>query len=301
MNAIDLINRLIRPLFILNAMLLYALGAGIAHYLGVQIDVGLYLLGQGWITLVQLSAIFLHDYFYLPAYQAKNNQTTISGKGNQSEQRRIPPRANLFIALACLSGVASLSVLLIAIGDITPVAGLIMVIGFLGAFFYSIPPVSLNNSGYGELTIAVLVAFLTPAFAFTLQYGDLHRLITMSTSSLVIFYLAMLLALELPSYATDLRLGKNTLIFRLGCDNGLKLHNLLILSAYLVLAIAAAFGMPLFAALPVFLTFPLGLLQIWQVWRIDQGARPNWLALMLNAIVLFGASAYLMAFAFFTH
>ena len=110
MNAIDLINRLIRPLFILNAMLLYALGAGIAHYLGVQIDVGLYLLGQCWITLVQLSAIFLHDYFYLPAYQAKNNQTTISGKGNQSEQRRIPPRANLFIALACLSGVASLSV-----------------------------------------------------------------------------------------------------------------------------------------------------------------------------------------------
>jgi hypothetical protein len=47
---IQLFIQLSRPLFLLGAILLFALGAGIAKYLGATIDWGLYFLGQVWIT-----------------------------------------------------------------------------------------------------------------------------------------------------------------------------------------------------------------------------------------------------------
>jgi len=55
--------RLFQPLYLLGGGLFYALGAGIAHYLGHAIDWQVYWLGQAWITLLQLSMIFLERYF----------------------------------------------------------------------------------------------------------------------------------------------------------------------------------------------------------------------------------------------
>ena len=67
-----------------------------------------------------------------------------------------------------------------------------------------------------------------------------------------------------------------------------------------MLGLAVAFGLPLMIALPAFLTFPLGLLQIWQLRRIADGAKPNWTALTLNALVIFAVTAYLLAYSFWT-
>jgi hypothetical protein len=44
--------RLTRPLFLLGVAIVYALGAGIARYLGVEIDWNAYLLGQAWVTFI---------------------------------------------------------------------------------------------------------------------------------------------------------------------------------------------------------------------------------------------------------
>ncbi len=81
----------------------------------------------------------------------------------------------------------------------------------------------------------------------------------------------MMLAFELPDYASDLKYQKRTLMVRLGWQRSMNLHNYLILGAYLLLGLAVAFGMPFFIALPAFLTLPLGLLQIWQMRRIADG------------------------------
>jgi 1,4-dihydroxy-2-naphthoate octaprenyltransferase len=172
---------------------------------------------------------------------------------------------------------------------------------FLGAFFYAVPPIRLESSGYGELTTSILVANLVPAFALLLLTGgDLHRLLAMSTFPLTILHLAMLLALELPDYATDIKYEKNTLLVRIGWEVGMRLHNLLILVAYLVLGLAVLLGLPPAIALPAFLSLPLGILQIFQMNRIAAGAKPNWTTLTLAAVTLFSATAYLLAFSFWS-
>jgi 1,4-dihydroxy-2-naphthoate octaprenyltransferase len=171
---------------------------------------------------------------------------------------------------------------------------------FLGAFFYAVPPVRLEATGYGELTTSILVANLVPAFSLLLQTGEFHRLLAMATFPLTALHLAMLLAFELPDYGNDMKHGKRTLMVRLGWQLGMRLHNILILFSFLLLGIAIARGLPLGIALPAFLVLPLGLLQIWNMNRIFAGAKPHWNSLTLAAMIIFGLTSYMLTYSFWT-
>ena len=61
LRAIRLFVRLSRPFFLLGSALVYALGVGIARYLGISIDWGLYLLGQAWVTTLQLATHYFNE------------------------------------------------------------------------------------------------------------------------------------------------------------------------------------------------------------------------------------------------
>jgi 1,4-dihydroxy-2-naphthoate octaprenyltransferase len=184
--------------------------------------------------------------------------------------------------------------------SLAPGTLVVMALITLGAVAFSVPPVRLAFSGYGELVVAILFANLVPALAFLLQTGDLHRLLAMSTFPLTALSLALALAYELADYGSDLKRGRRTLMVRVGWQRGMVLHNGMILGAFLLLGLALTFGLPLGIGFPAFLPLPLGLLQIWQMRRISDGARPNWRALRLTAVVIFATTAYLLTLAFWT-
>lgn len=298
MEAMRLFFLLARPLFLVGAALLYALGAGIARYLGHPIDPGTYLLGQAWITAGQLAVHFLNEYYDAPVDADNRNRTPFSGGSGALGPGKLPRGTALYAGLTSLAVAASLTVMLQGVTRPGPLVWVLLGLIFLGAFFYSVPPVRLVSTGYGELTTSIIVANLVPALAFALQTGELHRLLAMTTFPLTALHIAMMLAFELPDYLFDMKHGKGTLMVRLGWENGMLLHNLLILIAYILLGLAAAYGLPLPVALPPLLTLPVGLLQIWQMRRIAGGAPPNWRSLTMTALALFGATAYLLAFAY---
>jgi 1,4-dihydroxy-2-naphthoate polyprenyltransferase len=293
--------RLTRPLFLLGGALLYAMGVGIAHYLGVNIDWGLYILGQAWVTVLQLSTHFLNEYYNAPEDLDNKNRTPFTGGSGILGPGKLPRDTALYAALGSLAVLAMLTVLLISVKRLEPTTIMIMVLGFLGSFFYSTPPISLERTGYGELTASFIVAFLVPAFGYILQSGELHRLIAMVTFPLFVLHLAMLIAFDLPDYATDMKHDKRTLLVRIGWEKGLNLHNLLIVIAFFLVALAASFQLPLFIALPALIPLPLGFLQIWQMRRIASGVKPNWTAVTLNALATFAAMAYVFTYSFWIH
>jgi 1,4-dihydroxy-2-naphthoate octaprenyltransferase len=280
---------------------LYALGAGVAHYLGVIIDWQTYMLGQIWVSLLQLSTQYLNEYYNEPADRENPNRTYLTGGSNALGPGKLPRRVALMAALTCLAFLASMTVVLISRSNLSPQAYLIMGLAFIGAFFYSTPPIRLEASGYGELSTSVIVAFMVPAYAFVLQAGELHRLIAMTAFPLTALHMAMLLAFDLPDYAIDAKFEKRTLMVRLGWQNGMTFHNVLILSAFLMLLLASSFGYPRFALLAGMLPLPVGLFQIWQMRNIANGVKPNWNALTIGALALFASMAYLLAFAFWTN
>jgi len=300
MHRIRLIFLLSRPLFLLGGALVYALGAGIARYLGAPIDWGLYVLGQAYVTTMQLSAQYLNEYYDSSADRDNPNRTPFSGGSGAVGKGKLSQETVMWAALTALTIFASLTVVLISVTPLSPLLITIVVLAFLGSFFYSAPPIKLAHSGYGELTTSILVANLVPIFAFVLQYGELHRLLVMSTFPLTTLHLAMMIVFEFPDYLNDLKYEKPTLLVRVGWERGMVFHNILILTGFLLLGLAATFGLPLAIALPAFIPLPLGLLQIWQMRRIAGGGKPNWTTMGFTAVVLFGSVAYLLAFTFWT-
>lgn len=306
MKGIKLFIRLTRPHFLIGAALLYALGAGAAKFLGANMDWGDYVLGQMWVTFIQLSTHLLNEYFDAP-YDAMNTNRTFFSGGSGSlktnpneEENKLPREIALWLGVSCLAIAASITVFFLRIVDPDTLLVIVMILIFLGAFFYSTPPVRLVSSGYGELTTSFLVANLVPAFAFMIQYGEIHRLLAMATFPLTPLHLAMMITFELPDYAVDIKSQKLNLLVRMGWQRGMVLHNIMILGSYLILGLATILGLPSSIAIPGFLTLPLGLFQIWMINRISNGEKPNWPALTFTAAALVGVTAYLITFAFWT-
>ena len=300
-SSIVLYLRLIKPLNILGALLVYMLGAGLARYLGPNLDWTVLWLGLGWIVAMQLGFNFLNEFFYTADNQTNERQNGITGSSGAVGEDRIPRRLVFLLALACLAVIASLTVVIIAKVKPEPMVYFFMALGFVFGLSYSAPPLNLAVSGYGELLASFIVAFLIPTFSFTLQSKDLHQLIPMVTAPLFAACLAMFITLEMEDYSADLKTEKLTLMVRIGWRNALNLHNLLLLTAYLLIGLATFFGLPRFAALAALFSLPIGLFTIWQIWQISQGGKPNWTALTISAMATFGSMAYLFTYAFWTH
>ena len=289
--------RATRPLLLIGAILTYWLGAGIADYLGVTIHWGNYLLGQACVIALLLGGIYL-DGYYTRLSEPAPTRKNLHSSGDGKDGRDSPPINLLVGGAAALTAAASLTVVLLQQTRPSPPALLIMGLAFLAVVSYAVPPLRLVWSGYGELVVSILIANLTPALAFLFQTGELHRLLAMSTFPLTALSMALFLVSQLSEYLDDIKNNRRTLLVRLGWQRGMVLHNGMIVAAFLLMALALTFRLPLFIGLPAFLPLPLGVLQVWQMRRIADGARPNWTSLKLTAIVLFATTAYLIAFAF---
>lgn len=301
-NPLVLFLRLSRPLFLLGGVLNYALGLGIARYLGVSIEWNLALLGQLWVSSLQLATHYLNEYFDYPGDALNPQRTPFSGGSGVlgAGPGQLRPVVALAAAYSMLTLTALVTLTLLLQGALSPLVSLLLLLIALGAVLYSVPPVRLASSGYGELTTVVLLANLLPALGFALQAGELHRLLALSTFPLTMLTFASMLALEFPDYASDLRVDKQTLLVRLGWQRGLQMHHACVFIAYALFAAAFVAGLPAAIAFPPWLSLPLALMQVWYLGRIGDGMRPHWSALTLNAVALSVAATYLLAYSFWT-
>jgi len=284
------ILKLARPVQLLLAALTYCLGAGIARYLGHSINMAILGLGLLTVLAIEAAAFLLVEFFCLPLAPLAKDETRL---------HRDALRTSLFhsaTALLIVSGAIIVTLLLARLLSFP--AGILL--GLIIFFFiaYSVPPLHLSDIGYGELVMAVALGTLFPALAFLLQYGGLHRLLTFATFPLTLLALAYLLVNDFPTYATDLKLGHNTLLIRLTWQSAIPIHHLLILLSFLFFASAPFLGFPWGVVWPVFLALPFAAFQIIWLQRIATGGRTLWKFLIVLAVATFGLTAYLLALTF---
>lgn len=303
MKTIRLLLQLSRPTYLLSAILLYILGIGIVHYLSGVINWTSFLLGLIWIIFILLSAQYLGEYFD-PTSLRDNlplKHTPFSGGSGALGIGKLPRPVAFWAGLSCLTISASMTILIIQNLGADPAILSILVLIFVGELIYSVPPLRLVSSGYGELLMSILWVGFIPAMAFLLQGHSFHQILIMVSFPLTLLHISMLLALEFPDYASDLKHGNWPLLVRVGWQRGMLIHNILILASFAVLGIAFIFGLPFYVGWPVLLVFPVGLFQIWMMNRIADGAKPNWNLLLLVSISTYGLTAYILTFSFWTH
>jgi 1,4-dihydroxy-2-naphthoate octaprenyltransferase len=290
MQRLLLILRLSRPLNVIFVALTYILGAGIARYLGISQDVAVFWLGLGGILLAQLSMGLLAEALR-PVEQPSEN--------DENRPERVNLRnAALLVSLGALAAMAVIAILLSWQGALTPVTILFLGLSLLIVLAYAVPPLRLVDAGFGEFTLAVHIAMVAPALGFVLQQGEYHRLVGIVSFPLTLLALAYFLVLDFPTFAADEKYDRRTLLRSMGWQRAVPLHHGLLLGAYILLAGALLFGLAWGLIWPSFLTLPFAVLQIFWLRNISLGAKPIWPLLTVNALAVFGLTAYLLTFAF---
>jgi len=292
--------RLSRPIFLVGGIILYALGALVARYERYPLDPNLYLMGQLFVTSLQLMTHYLNEYWDLEADHLHPSRTLFSGgSGILPEGKHGLTRETAFTAaVVCLVINSAVASMLIFHYQTGPAVWAVMLLGFLGSFFYSSPPLRFASSGYGEVIASITVAGLVPALGHLLQAGHPSQMLVLATTPLIIFHYAMLIAFEFPDFLTDEAAGKKTLLVRVGRRAGASIHNGLIALALGLAAAASFIGLPAQVALSVAITAPLSVWQIMTVRRMRRGETISFHRLTFGAITLFALTAYLMAFSF---
>jgi 1,4-dihydroxy-2-naphthoate octaprenyltransferase len=290
MLSIRIFAKLARPFHLLLAALTYSLGAGISHYLGHPINPSTLGLGLLGVLAIQAAASWLVEYFRLPLTPLEKDETP---------RYREALRTGLFqsaLALLTVSG-AIIATLLLA-GLLPLPAGFL--VGLIIVFFvaYAVPPLHLSETGYGELVQALAVGTLFPAFAFLLQFGEFNRLLTFASFPLTMMALAYLLVLDFPTFATDQKYGRHTLLTRLTWQRAIPIHHLLVLSSFLFFAATPLLGFPWGLVWPVFLVLPFTVIQIFWLQRIAGGGRVLWRFLVPLASAVFGLTIYFLTLTF---
>jgi|SRR5271157_259514 len=285
--------RIARPPFLILAVLTDALGAGMSRYLGKSLNLLVFGLGLLISLALLTTAFLLVETFRLPLTPLAEGETR-----RDRDQYRI---FLLQISGAALAISAAAVVSLLYLHLLSAPVDLVLVLIFFVPVVYAVPPFQLEKSGFGELVLAIYLATLLPVFSFLLLAGDYHRLLAMTTFPLTLLALAFLLALNFPTFASDQKTARQTLLTRMTWQRAIPIHHLLILAAFLFFAADPYFGFPWRLMWPVFLVLPFAALQIYWLQRIGRGGRTQWNLLITLAYAGFGLTAYLLTLSFWIH
>jgi 1,4-dihydroxy-2-naphthoate polyprenyltransferase len=259
--------KLTRPMFLVGAVLLYLLGAALVWRQGIAIDWLHLLLGQLLVTSIQLTTHYANEYYDYEVDAAIGSaRTPFSGGSGVLVSGQLDRAVALHATHICL---ALAVIMIIVCGSISPLMWIIGVLGLLGGYFYSAPPLKLEGSGWGELNTAILTALLVPLSGYVLQANHFDPIVLIVCVPFVLIYIAMILTFEFPDYPADKAIGKRTITVRIGLPRAAWLHNGLLIGGLALMFITAPNNPLLWLVVP---------LAVWQiagvVWRAR--ARSGW-------------------------
>jgi 1,4-dihydroxy-2-naphthoate octaprenyltransferase len=280
--------KLTRPLHLLLAALTYTLGASIPAYLGKSFQPLAFSFGLAGVLFAQLSMSLLGEVF------RPHNEPLAE---DETPQQKETLRNNaLYISIAALSSSAFIAFILYINRVLSLPTFYFLLLSLLLVLAYAIPPFRLLDRGFGELTLAVHIAYVIPSIGFLLQARENHRLLAVIIIPLTALALAYFLIVNFTTFPSDQKYQRATLLRSLTWERAVPLHHSLIVLAYVIFAIALLLG---FSILWIaFLTLPFALLQIILLRNISLGSKPNWTLLIATALAVFGLTTYFLTLTF---
>lgn len=201
--------RLTRPHFLLGGALLYAVGAVQSG----DVQPGRYLLGQAMVTFAQVTAHYVNEYADVEADRGVVNRTLFSGGSGVLSGGVLAP--SVAITAAFVTSIVTVGFAL-WLSRSAPLAAGLGLAALAVSWAYSMPPIRLLNTGWGELATSVVVAGLVPLIGLWVTGGRVTIEFGWLVTMLVVIHFAMMLAFALPDLETDRAAGKTVLVVRLG-------------------------------------------------------------------------------------
>ena len=285
------ILRLTRPLHLLLAALTYFFGASLADYLGKPFRADSFWLGFVMILLLQVAMNLL------PEVYRPYNEPLLE---NETRADKLTLRNTaLYISMTAFSSIAVIAYILYNTKHLPLSSFFFLLFSIILIIINSTPPFRLVNRGFGEILLAVQLAYAYPSIAFTLQAGTTHPFLAL-TLPLTFLAFSFFIVRDFQAFAQDQKYQRVTFLTRLGWERVVPLHHIFVLFAYIFILAMPAVNLSLNLLAPAFLTFPFALFQIFQLRNIALGIKPNWTLLNATALGVFGLTVYFLTFTFWT-
>lgn len=207
----------LRAPFCIASALPVMIGTAIAFTTTGQFNLPLAILAVLATVSIHLGANIANDYFdHISGNDEHNdNKTPFSGGSRMIQNNLLSPKEILTGSLIFLAIGASLGVIILAITKSLFVL-ILGLVGIIGGFFYTAPPLKLGYRTAGEITIAFLFGILPVYGAYYIQTGvlDLSPLLPALIVANLIFL--VIFANEFPDFQADKAVNKKTLVVTLG-------------------------------------------------------------------------------------
>jgi 1,4-dihydroxy-2-naphthoate octaprenyltransferase len=267
----------------------YLFGSIYCDYVGIPIDLMRLLWGLLAILFLLVAMEFLNLLF---SSDRDFDQALIQTFGN------FDFRVIYFtLAVAFLLATAMICVLQIKTPVSLVIAGLMLFV----VFFYIVKPFRLIHSGYGEILQASLVAFLIPAFGYSIQTnGELHTTLVYLCVPFFMLVLADQYIEKNRSLSRDIDRYHTTAVMRLGSVVTLRIAVYLIAFSYIFILLLGIAALPWRFILRWYISVPLAVVLIWNVNKVLSGERPAWqvISFLSYSLVLLNLILVLFSFLF---
>ncbi|MHC4648618.1 MAG: 1,4-dihydroxy-2-naphthoate octaprenyltransferase [Planctomycetota bacterium] len=279
-----------RPKFLAASAAPVLVGSSLAYAVGGTFYPVLFILALLAIMALHAGANVANDYF---DHLSKNdwlnqNPTPFSGGRRFIQQRILSPKATLLTSLVLLVIASIIGVVIVLLTESLFVLALGLV-GLLGGFFYTAPPIRLGYRGVGEVVIAFLFGLLPVYGAYYLQTGALDVFPLLPACLVASLIFLVIFINEFPDLAADTAVNKKTLIVLLGVPASIWIYRTTLIAGYLLaLAAILLYRFMFFAGLFYFCTLPLAVVAIKSANRNDLTTpgccRPNQLTILLHSL-----------------
>jgi 1,4-dihydroxy-2-naphthoate octaprenyltransferase len=252
-----------RPKFLIASAAPVFVGSALGYVTAGAFSPVLFILALLAIMALHSGANIANDYFdHLSGNDWVNkNPTPFSGGRRYIQEGILSPKATLLAGLFWLTigSIIGVVIFLLTQSFFILILG---IIGLLGGFFYTAPPVKLGYRYFGELVIALLFGLLPVYGSYYLQTKMID--VTPILPAVIVSTLIVLVILinEFPDLKADAAVNKKTLVVLFGVRVSIWIYRAVLVAGF-VIAIAMLIYRPMFyAGLFYLFSLPVGILAI---------------------------------------
>ncbi len=242
-RTILLYARMSRPSQLLSVVLVYAWGALVAAALLDGFSLATALLGLLPLLLVSASIHYANEYADHET-DALTTRTPFSGGSGALADYGAQPVLALRAAWVTLAAGLIIAAAMVLNSTLPIIALVLLLLGAIGGWMYSLRPLALAWRGWGELDNAFLGGVLLPVFGFSVQSGVLDPRIILLSLPFALHAFVNLLATTWADRDADRQVGKLTLATRWRVSRLRLLYLLALLAAYALVLVFRGRLMP---------------------------------------------------------
>jgi len=225
-----------RPKFLTASAAPVLVGSALGFAIAGTFNWPLFLLALFATMALHSGANIANDYFDSVSGNdwLNENVTPFSGGRQFIQQNILSPGITLAASLFCLALGTTLGLVILYLTHSLFIL-ILGIIGLLGGFFYTAPPVKFGYRGVGEIVIAFLFGILPVYGSYYLQTGTIDIIPLPAACIVGVLIFLIIFINEFPDLPADAAVNKKTLVVRFGVSISVWIYRIAVISVFVIM------------------------------------------------------------------